>query len=78
MDVEISFDFQSRHLTSASSCLHHDASPLLPSSSLVHRDFHDWVDDNDIMVEAFPMEAYGDAKRVCTAQPQYPRCFPKV
>ncbi|GLC59407.1 hypothetical protein PLESTB_001482800 [Pleodorina starrii] len=28
-----------------------------------YQDFHDWVDENDIMCEAFPLEAYGDAKR---------------
>ncbi|GIL66454.1 hypothetical protein Vafri_19968 [Volvox africanus] len=26
-------------------------------------DFHDWVNDNDILVEMFPLEAMGDAKR---------------
>ncbi|EFJ43289.1 hypothetical protein VOLCADRAFT_96525 [Volvox carteri f. nagariensis] len=28
-----------------------------------HRDFHEWINDNDILVEAFPLEALGDEKR---------------
>ncbi|GIL66443.1 hypothetical protein Vafri_19950 [Volvox africanus] len=28
-----------------------------------YTDFHDWVDDNDILVEMFPLKAMGDAKR---------------
>jgi hypothetical protein len=33
-------------------------------SSGKYKDFHDWVDDNDILMEAFPLEAMGDCKRV--------------
>ncbi len=29
-----------------------------------YKDFHDWVDKNDILIEAFPLESMGDSKRV--------------
>ncbi|EFJ43245.1 hypothetical protein VOLCADRAFT_96531 [Volvox carteri f. nagariensis] len=31
--------------------------------STAFKDFHNWVDDNDILVEMFPLEALGDEKR---------------
>ncbi|EFJ43073.1 hypothetical protein VOLCADRAFT_96742 [Volvox carteri f. nagariensis] len=31
--------------------------------SRAFKDFHNWVDDNDILVEMFPLEALGDEKR---------------
>ncbi|EFJ43244.1 hypothetical protein VOLCADRAFT_96530 [Volvox carteri f. nagariensis] len=32
--------------------------------STAFKDFHNWVDDNDILVEMFPLEALGDEKRL--------------